>query len=288
MCRLFGLHAGSPVRATFWLLSAPDSLVRQSHREPDGTGIGVFTPAGAPELHKEPIAAWQDREFATQARDLTSPVFVAHVRYASTGGLSVVNTHPFSQDGRLFAHNGAFTGLDRLDRRLDRMGATGLVRGDTDSERLFALVTAEIRARNGDVEAGLIAALTWTATHVPVYSLNLILATPQRLWALRYPDTNELWVLQRAKDAGRGALEATTSRIRARSAELAGRSATVVASEPMDDDPGWRLLDPGELIRIDADQGLSSSSPLPPSSTYALTVQDLDPTAASSQAPLGD
>lgn len=285
MCRLFGLHAGSPVRATFWLLSAPDSLMLQSHREPDGTGIGAFTPTGEPELHKEPIAAWQDRGFATQARDLTSPVFVAHVRYASSGGPSVVNTHPFSQDGRLLAHNGAFRGLTQLDRRVEGMGVGGLVEGDTDSERMFALITAEIRAHSGDVEVGLIAALTWIATTIPVYSLNLILATPQQLWALRYPHTNELWVLQRGKEAGRGALEAASSRIRAQSPELADRTATVVASEPMDDDPSWRLLDPGELIRIDSDHTLSSSFPLPPALTYPLTVQDLNSMAASSQAP---
>jgi glutamine amidotransferase len=32
MCRLFGLHAGTPVSATFWLLDAPDSLAEQSRR----------------------------------------------------------------------------------------------------------------------------------------------------------------------------------------------------------------------------------------------------------------
>jgi predicted glutamine amidotransferase len=46
MCRLFGLHAGAPVRATFWLLDAPDSLRAQSHRAPDGAGIGTFDPEG--------------------------------------------------------------------------------------------------------------------------------------------------------------------------------------------------------------------------------------------------
>jgi glutamine amidotransferase len=43
MCRLFGMSAGSePARAVFWLLQAPDSLAAQSHREPDGTGLGWF------------------------------------------------------------------------------------------------------------------------------------------------------------------------------------------------------------------------------------------------------
>ena len=31
MCRLFGLHAGTPVDAEFWLIDAPDSLAAQSH-----------------------------------------------------------------------------------------------------------------------------------------------------------------------------------------------------------------------------------------------------------------
>ncbi len=43
MCRLFGMSAGARrARATFWLLGAPDSLEAQSHREPDGTGLGWF------------------------------------------------------------------------------------------------------------------------------------------------------------------------------------------------------------------------------------------------------
>ena len=49
MCRLFGLHAGhDAVRATFWLLDAPDNLAVQSRKNPDGTGLGVFGPDGKP------------------------------------------------------------------------------------------------------------------------------------------------------------------------------------------------------------------------------------------------
>ena len=36
MCRLFGLHAGAPVDAEFWLIDAPDSLSAQSRRLPVG------------------------------------------------------------------------------------------------------------------------------------------------------------------------------------------------------------------------------------------------------------
>ncbi len=282
MCRLFGLHAGSAVRATFWLLDAPDSLAAQSHREPDGAGIGVYDGDGLPMVDKEPIAAWQDAKFATEARELTSAVFVAHIRYASTGGLSVANTHPFTQDGRIFAHNGAFADLEHLDSLLADSGANSLVGGDTDSERMFALITEQIRLQDGDVEAGLVSALTWIARSLPIYSLNLILATADTLWALRYPDTNELHILQR-RPSGGSTFDATSVRIHARSADLADQPATIIASEPMDDNPNWRPLQAGELIRVDADQSVHSTFPLPRQPAHQLTLNDLSSSVATSQ-----
>ena len=132
MCRLFGLHADKRmVTATFWLLDAPDNLVDQSRRNPDGTGLGVFGPAGAPVVDKQPMAAWQDAEFATEAHQLTGTTLIAHVRYSSSAALDLRNTHPFLQDNRIFAHNGVVTGLDVLDARLAELGVTDLVHGET-------------------------------------------------------------------------------------------------------------------------------------------------------------
>ena len=167
MCRLFGLHAGRPVTATFWLLDAPDSLAAQSRRNPDGTGLGVFGSDGQPVVRKQPIAAWRDIAFATEAREISGTTFIAHVRYATTGPAEEVNTHPFLQDGRIFAHNGVVEGLDLLDARLRQLGGADLVRGDTDSERVFALITTSIRGQDGDVGAGLEEALHWLAENVP-------------------------------------------------------------------------------------------------------------------------
>ena len=48
MCRLFGMHTGpTPVTATFWLVDAPDSLARQSHRNPDGSLVVSTDPRSA-------------------------------------------------------------------------------------------------------------------------------------------------------------------------------------------------------------------------------------------------
>ena len=104
MCRPFGLHAGAaPLDATFWPLDAPDSLRAQSHLNPDGAGIGVFDPSGVPRVDKQPIAAWDDAAFAAAARTLTGTTFVAHVRHASTGALTVTNTQAISTGQRTTA-----------------------------------------------------------------------------------------------------------------------------------------------------------------------------------------
>ena len=152
MCRLFGLHADRRVvTATFWLLEAPDNLVEQSKRNPDGTGLGVFEADGKPVLYKQPMAAWQDSQFATEAHELTGTTFIAHVRYSSSAALEVRNTHPFLQDDRIFAHNGVVDAPDVVDARLRELGVGDLVQGETDSERIFALITACIRRHDGDV-----------------------------------------------------------------------------------------------------------------------------------------
>ncbi|MDT0406906.1 class II glutamine amidotransferase, partial [Streptomyces edwardsiae] len=168
---LFGLHAGRRlVPATFWLLDAPDNLAEQSRRNPDGTGLGVCGADGVAVLHKEPVAAWQDSEFATEAHDVTATTFIAHVRYASTGALDVANTHPFLQDDRIFAHNGVVEGLGALDERIRELGVADLVGGQTDSERVFALITAAVWAHGGDVGAAVVDAIGWLAGNVPIYA----------------------------------------------------------------------------------------------------------------------
>jgi len=282
VCRLFGLHAGrNVVTATFWLLDAPDNLAAQSRRNPDGTGLGVFDVRGEPEVRKQPMAAWHDREFACEAKELTGTTFLAHVRYATTGKLDVANTHPFLQDGRLFAHNGVVDGLDELDARLTSLGALGLVKGQTDSERVFALITACVRDRGGDVGAGLVDAIGWVADNLPLYSVNVLLCTATEFWALRYPDAHDLYVLDRRGDVG--TFELRTDRIRARSDHLTKLPSVVFASERMDDNPAWRLLDAGELVHVDAGLKIGRRLAFPDPPRHLLRHTDLSPTAQAAQ-----
>ena len=282
MCRLFGLHADKHVvTATFWLLDAPDNLVEQSRQNPDGTGIGVFEADGKPVVHKEPMAAWQDCEFATEAHELTGTTFIAHVRYSSSAALEIRNTHPFLQHGRIFAHNGVVTDLDVLDARLHELGVDGLVHGETDSERIFALITACTRQHDGDVTAGILDAAGWLAETVPIFALNALLSTATDMWALRYPETHELYMLDRREVEDRR-LRMQTRRITAHSEHLTSDASVLFASEPMDDD-NWQLLAPGELVHVDAELQINRRIAFPAPPKYQLSHDDLTAKAAASQ-----
>jgi predicted glutamine amidotransferase len=282
MCRLFGLHAGrKAVTATFWLLDAPDNLVEQSKRNPDGTGLGVFEADGEPVLDKQPIAAWQDTEFATEAHELTGMTFIAHVRYSSGAALEVRNTHPFLQDDRIFAHNGVVDGLDVVDARLRELRVRDLVQGETDSERIFALITACIRRHGGDVGAGIIDAVGWLSDTVPIFAVNMLLSTATDMWALRYPETHELYLLDR-RDVDDRRLRMRSDRITAHSEQLASEASVVFASESMDDDD-WQLLASGELVHVDADLQIDRSIVFPEPPKHQLRHEDLSGQAAASQ-----
>jgi glutamine amidotransferase len=275
------MSAGSePARATFWLLDAPDSLSAQSHREPDGTGLGWFDAAGTPHVSKQAHAAFSDRTFAREAREVCSTTVLAHVRFASTGALEVRNTHPFRQHDRLFAHNGVIEDLPSLDAHLG--DALHLVKGDTDSERLFALITRETAARDGDVGAGIEAACRWVAANLPVFAINLLLASSDGLWALRYPQTHPLYVLER--EPGEPLAHESSLGTRVQAEAGATRPLVVFASERMDVDPGWRMLRSGELLHVDDSLRVSERLILDRPPARPLSIEDLNPTAQASQA----
>jgi len=261
MCRLFGLSSGTTrVKATFWLLDAPDSLEVQSHRNVDGSGIGFFDSTGAPVVDKQPESAFTDEEFIHEAKRAESSTFVAHVRYATAGGRTERNTHPFTMPGRLMAHNGGFGELPRLEEELGAYGS--LVQGDTDSERYFALITQETDAHGGDVGAGIAAAAGWIAAHLPVSSLNAIVTAPGELWALRYPAQHALHILERPADSSQGLhVRSTTSSVHV--PDLDNTPSVVIASEQMDGETGWRMLVPGELVHVRPDLSVDSAVVIP-------------------------
>ncbi len=273
MCRLFGLTAGNArVKATFWLLEAPNSLRAQSHRNADGAGLGFFGPTGEPVLDKQPEPAFSDREFIREARQAESSAFEAHVRWATTGGRTMQNTHPFVMNGRLMAHNGGFGEVAQLEKELGSYAR--MVLGDTDSERYFALITKETDAHGGDVGAGITAAASWIAARLPVSALNTIVATPGELWALRYPGQHALHILERPAGPGPGEpglhVRSATSSVRVPALEAV--ASVIIASEELDGESGWRMLAPGELVQVQPDLSVHSRIAIPRQPTHLVPL----------------
>jgi len=286
MCRLFGMSGGTrEVQATFWLLDAPLSLMLQSENQPDGVGLGTFRSDGSPRVYRKPVAANRSETFIAGAHDVRSRTFLSHIRHATVAEPSIENTHPFEQHGRLLAHNGIVGDVPELRRRLG--SHVELVHGETDSEHYFALITKRIEEHGGDVGAGVTAAVREIAADLALYSLNMVLTTPTELWALRYPETNELWILERSiggLDPGIGFEERSASGImRVMSRELAVLPATVIASERMDTNPDWRLLESGELIHVDPQVHVTSTIAVPDPPAHMIDLNAMSAQAAIAQ-----
>jgi predicted glutamine amidotransferase len=145
------------------------------------------------------------------------------------------------------------------------------------------LITASIRARGGDLRGGLVDALGWLAANVPIYAVNVLLSTATDLWALRYPEPNELYLLDRREAPLDHRFHLRTNRIRADSDHLRSRPSVVFASERMDDDPRWRLLAPGELVHVDSTLQITSDVVLPDPPRHQLGPEDLNATAQAAQ-----
>jgi predicted glutamine amidotransferase len=145
MCRLYGFRASEPTKVECSLVYAQNALLHQSALDrrglshSDGWGISYYANA-LPVVERRDTAAHEGEYFSLAAERVYAKTVLAHVRAATVGAHSVVNTHPFVYGGWSFAHNGTVRGFDVLRGQLERETDPSLSarrRGDTDSEAAF-------------------------------------------------------------------------------------------------------------------------------------------------------
>ncbi len=157
MCR-FTLYLGPSIRLSTLLIEPTHSLIHQSFHaaerdEPlngDGFGVGWYAPrlADEPAVFHSISPAWNNRNLQSIARVVASPCVLAHVRAATAGSaVHQANCHPFQHGRYLLMHNGSIGAYPRVRRQLladlsDE--AFNLIRGDTDSEHMFAIFVDEL------------------------------------------------------------------------------------------------------------------------------------------------
>src|SRR6218665_2498964 len=173
MCR-FLAYTGKPVFLDTLLIEPDSSLVSQSlaAREAktqvngDGCGVGWYGARPEPGVYRGTLPAWSDANLASLCRLVSASMFLAHVRSATSGEVSMSNCHPFAAGRHLFLHNGQIGGYDRIRRSVEAM----------TPDDLYAR-----RRGNGDSEAIFLSALGHGFDADPVMALSRTLAVCQRI-----------------------------------------------------------------------------------------------------------
>lgn len=153
MCRLFGFRSIMKSRVHSSLVSADNALMHQSERHPDGWGVAYYV-GGAPHVIKSVATAVSDQLFRHVSGVVTSETVLAHLRKATQGDLSIVNTHPFQYGSWVMVHNGNIRNFPSLrDQLLARISPVvrNFILGSADSELLFFLIISEM-ARRSELE----------------------------------------------------------------------------------------------------------------------------------------
>jgi glutamine amidotransferase len=179
MCRVFGCVAAEPVSIRHELLQAENPLIHQSEDHDSGWGMAVYERAdGAePQLVRFPEAAYADGEFL-RATSMRGRIFNVHVRRATMGGLTLVNTHPFCLGSYSFGHNGTVLHYRRLLER-----GVSKPAGETDSEALFNFLMRDYDPAT-PVES-LRSAMATVVERSPFSGLNFLFSDGERLYAYR-------------------------------------------------------------------------------------------------------
>lgn len=180
----------------------PHSLIKQAWApqemeeavlNADGFGVGWYDQDHKAAVYTNTLPIWSDTNLPGLGRSLQSSVWLANIRSATPGqALSQVNTQPFVHDNFMFIHNGYLAGFHPTvkqalhDYLLPEIQAH--IRGDTDSEYLFALFRQALAEANGDAVQGLEEALKRLATLLngAAALLNIIIYAGQKLVVCRH------------------------------------------------------------------------------------------------------
>lgn len=146
MCRIFAVRATAPISVR----PAFDGLRKLAAEHKDGWGVAAF-PASGPWIETGTLSAENCTRFDALG-DLTTQAMLVHIRLASVGTVHERNTHPFSAGPWVFMHNGTLKHFDKARARFEAEIAPALrkeLRGETDSERCFALFRTYLEDRTG-------------------------------------------------------------------------------------------------------------------------------------------
>jgi glutamine amidotransferase len=134
---MFAVRSEVPVRVD----RAFDGLSRLAEEHRHGWGVVHFDGV-EPWLETSAVSAQACPRFGRLGEEVATTSLLAHIRLASVGEVDDRNNHPFLGEGWAFMHNGTLLRFREHQAALEREIAPrwrAQLRGDTDSERCFAL-----------------------------------------------------------------------------------------------------------------------------------------------------
>jgi glutamine amidotransferase len=134
------------------LVNAENALVWQSEFHPDGWGVAYYV-GGHPHVIKSAATAIHDSLFRRVSGIVSSHTVIAHLRKATQGQTSLINTHPFQYGSWIFAHNGDIPRFhERRGALMARISPVlrRFILGDTDSEVFFYILLGHLSERLGE------------------------------------------------------------------------------------------------------------------------------------------
>lgn len=253
MCR-WAAYRGEPIYLEELVTSPAHSLIEQSHcatkaktaTNADGFGIAWYGDRPEPGRFRDVLPAWSDCNLKSLARQIRSPLFLAHVRAATHGSTRRDNCHPFVNGTWSFMHNGQIDHFERLRRPMESMlddEHFNARAGSTDSELLFLLALQfGLRERP-------IAAMAEAVGFVERISRHLTGMARVRFTAA-FSDGRTLYAVRYATDAHAPTLFA---------APMGGKGGYCLVSEPLNDETDtWVEIPAGSAVILDA-KGLDAA-----------------------------
>ncbi|MBI1622779.1 class II glutamine amidotransferase [Aquamicrobium zhengzhouense] len=245
MCR-WAAYLGEPVFLEDIVTSPCHSLIAQSHHalegktatNGDGFGIAWYGARDEPGRYRDVLPAWSDCNLKSLCGQISSPLFLAHVRASTSGATSRDNCHPFVSGRWSFMHNGQIGGFERVRRRLEASLPDHLYEqrhGSTDSELIFLLMMAEGLASDPQGAASrAVSRVIEASEHAmiePDLKLTAAFSDGERLYAIRYATSGHVPTLY----AG----------------TLRGGTGRCLVSEPFDrSDPSFEAIPAASFVEV--------------------------------------
>jgi predicted glutamine amidotransferase len=274
MCRLLGIVANKEVDFRFSLFGeASKNLRTQSEDNPDGWGIAIFSETGQVAITKSPLKASGDRIFDQTASSGVGRILVAHVRKASSGSNRLENTHPFEMDGWVFAHNGTIHNKEKIEKNIEP-SFMDKVKGDTDSERYFALILSQFArdrilpdSEKDALVTSLSSAIKRVRDEIGGSGLNFLLSNGRFLFAFK--NGRSLYLLKRDSESiPEVQLQSKETGALLQWKKSAGEKAVLIASEKVTSGEHWEEIQENQLICIDRNLNIEKRKIRKPNSKY--------------------